>query len=115
MLTAENNRLPSATKPVAKRIAAHIRWLEKELSRTDGDLEKAIKDNPALRENEALLRSVPGVGPVLLAQTLLAEVPELGALTHKPLAALIGVAPLNRDSGTFRGRRGVWGGTADVR
>jgi transposase len=114
MLTAENNRLPSATKPVAKRITAHIRWLEKELERTDRDLDTAIKSSPALGENEALLRSVPGVGPVL-ARTLLAEVPELGTLTHKRLAALVGVAPLNRDSGTFRGRRGVWGGRADVR
>ena len=114
ILTAENNRLPSATKPVAKRIAAHVRWLEKELERTERDLDAAIKSSPALRENEALLRSVPGVGPVL-ARTLLAEVPELGTLTHKPLAALVGVAPLNRDSGTFRGRRGVWGGRADVR
>ena len=77
MLTAENNRLHSAPKPpVAKRIAAHIRWLEKELSRTDGDLDKAIKESPALAKNEALLRSVPGVGPVL-ARTLLAQVPEL--------------------------------------
>jgi transposase len=99
---------------VAKRIAAHIRWLEKELSRTDGDLEEAIKGSPALSENEALLRSVPGVGPVL-ARTLLAEVPELGTLKHKRLAALVGVAPLNRDSGTFRGSRAVWGGRADVR
>ncbi len=114
MLTAENNRLHSAPKPVAKRIAAHIRWLEKELSRTDGDLDEAIKGSPALRENEALLRSVPGVGPVL-ARTLLAEVPELGTLTHKRLAALVGVAPLNRDSGTLRGRRSVWGGRAEVR
>jgi transposase len=114
MLTAENNRLPTAPKPVAKRIAAHIRWLEKELSRTDGDLDEAIKSSPALSENEALLRSVPGVGPVL-ARTLLAQVPELGTLTHKRLAALVGVAPLNRDSGTFRGSRGVWGGRAEVR
>jgi transposase len=114
MLTAENNRLTSATKPVAKRIAAHIRWLEKELSRIDRDLDAAIKSSSALRKNEALLRSVPGVGPVL-ARTLLAEVPELGTLTHKRLAALVGVAPLNRDSGTFRGRRGVWGGRAEVR
>lgn len=114
MLTAEKNRLPLATKLVAKRIAAHVRWLEKELERTDHDLDGAIKSSPALRENEALLRSVPGVGPVL-ARTLLAEVPELGALTHKRLAALVGVAPLNRDSGTFRGRRGIWGGRADVR
>jgi transposase len=114
MLTAENNRLPSATKAVAKRIAAHIRWLEKELERTD--LDTAIKSSPALRENEALLRSVPGVGPVLARTPLLAEVPELGTLTHKRLAALlVGVAPLNRDSGTFRGRRGVWGGRAEVR
>jgi transposase len=114
MLTAENNRLPTAPKPVTKRISAHVRWLEKELSRTDGDLDKAIKESPALAENEALLRSVPGVGSVL-ARTLLAEVPELGTLTHKRVAALVGVAPLNRDSGTFRGSRAVWGGRADVR
>ena len=99
---------------MAKRIAAHIKWLEKELSRTDGDLEEAIKSSPTLRENEALLRSVAGVGPVL-ARTLLAQVPELGTLTHKQVAALVGVAPLNRDSGTLRGRRAVWGGRAEVR
>jgi transposase len=69
MLTAENNRLHSAPKLVAKRIAAHIRWLEKELERSERDLDAAIKSSPALRENEALLRSVPGVGPVL-ARTL---------------------------------------------
>src|ERR671911_1115162 len=114
MLTAEKNRLPLATKLVAKRIAAHVRWLEKELERTDHDLDGAIKSSPALRENEALLRSVPGVGPVL-ARTLLAEVPELGSLTHKRVAALVGVAPLNRDSGTLRGNRSVWGGRAEVR
>jgi transposase len=114
MLTAENNRLPTVTKPVAKRIAAHIRWLEKELSGTDRDLEEAIKSSPTLRQNEMLLRSVPGVGPVL-ARTLLAQVPELGTLTHKRVAALVGVAPLNRDSGTLRGRRSVWGGRAEVR
>lgn len=114
MLTAEKNRLLLATKPVARRIAAHVKWLEKELERANRDLDEAIKDSPALSENEALLRSVPGVGPVL-ARTLLAEVPELGTLTHKRLAALVGVAPLNRDSGTFRGRRGIWGGRADVR
>jgi transposase len=114
MIAAENNRLSSAPKPVAKRIKAHIRWLEKELSRTEGDLEAAIESSPALGENEALLRSVPGVGPVL-ARTLLAGVPELGTLTHKRVAALVGVAPLNRDSGTLRGHRSVWGGRAEVR
>jgi transposase len=86
-----NSCLGSAPKPVAKRIKAHIRWLEKELSRTEGDLEAAIESSPVLGENEALLRSVPGVGPVL-ARTLLAGVPELGTLTHKRVAALVGWA-----------------------
>jgi transposase len=115
MLTAENNRLGSArTKSVAKRIRAHVRWLEKELERTDHDLDRAIRQSPTLRENDTLLRSVPGVGPVL-SRTLLAELPELGTLEHKRLAALVGVAPLNRDSGTFRGKRAAWGGRAGVR
>jgi transposase len=115
MLTAEKNRLGAATtKPVRKRLQAHVRWLEKELSRTDRDLEEAISKSPTWRENEELLRSVPGVGPVL-ARTLLAELPELGSLPPKQLAALVGVAPLNRDSGAFRGRRAVWGGRATVR
>jgi transposase len=116
MLTAEKNRLGAAatTKPVRGRLQAHVRWLEKELSRTDGDLEEAIAKSPTWRENEELLRGVPGVGPVV-ARTLLAELPELGSLPPKQLAALVGVAPLNRDSGAFRGRRAVWGGRATVR
>jgi transposase len=115
MLTAENSRLGAATtKTVRRRIEAHLRWLEKELSRTDRDLEEAINESPTWRNNEELLRSVPGVGPVL-ARTLLAELPELGSLPPKQLAALVGVALLNRDSGAFRGRRAVWGGRATVR
>ena len=115
MLTAENNRLGAATtKTVRRRIEAHVKWLEKELSRSDRDLEEAINESPTWRHNEELLRSVPGVGPVL-ARTLLAELPELGSLPPKQLAALVGVAPLNRDSGAFRGRRAVWGGRATVR
>jgi transposase len=117
MLVAEKNRLHTiTTKPVSKRIEAHIQWLEKELKRTDEDLDEAVRESPTWRENEALLRSVPGVGPVL-ARTLLAELPELGSaeLTGKQLAALVGVAPLNRDSGTLHGRRTVWGGRAQVR
>ena len=116
MLVAEKNRLGMAPVPVTKRIQAHIRWLEKELARTDEDLDEAVRKSEAWRENEALLRSVPGVGPVL-ARTLLAELPELGRgeLTGKQLSALVGVAPLNRDSGAFRGRRQVWGGRARVR
>jgi transposase len=115
MMTAEKNRLgASASRAVRGRIEAHIRWLEKELSRTDRDLDETIEDSPTLKENEALLRSVPGVGPVL-CRTLLAELPELGSLSPRELSALVGVAPLNRDSGTLRGRRTVWGGRARVR
>jgi transposase len=115
MMSAEKNRLGAATsKAVARRIEAHLRWLEKELSRTDRDLDEAIEGSPAFKENEALLRSVPGVGPVL-CRTLLAELPELGSLPPRELSALVGVAPLNRDSGTLRGRRAVWGGRARVR
>jgi transposase len=115
MLTAEKNRLgAAATASVKRRVAAHVRWLQKELARTDADLERAIEQSPTWRENEALLRSAPGVGPVL-ARTLLPELPELGRLTHKRLAALVGVAPLNFDSGAMRGRRMIWGGRARVR
>jgi len=114
MLVAENNRLQMAPQALQKRIRAHVRWLEKELSRTDGDLDEAIEGSVTFKENEALLRSVPGVGPVL-ARTLLAELPELGKLTHKRLCALVGVAPFNRDSGKRRGKREVWGGRAAVR
>jgi transposase len=115
MMTAEKNRLGvSASKAVRGRIEAHVKWLEKELSRTDRDLDETIERSPTLKGDEALLRSVPGVGPVL-CRTLLAELPELGSLSPRELSALVGVAPLNRDSGTLRGRRTVWGGRARVR
>ena len=114
MLVAEKNRLPMAPEAVARRIRAHARWLEKELDRADGDLDGAVEASTAWKENEALLRSVPGVGPVL-ARTLLAELPELGTLAPKRLSALVGVAPFNRDSGTLRGKREAWGGRAPVR
>jgi len=118
MITAEKNRSGAMrSKPVRKRIEAHIKWLEKELKRTDEDLDETIRASVIWRENEALLKkSVPGVGPVL-ARTLLAELPELGGgeLSPKQLAALVGVAPLNRDSGTLRGRRTTWGGRERVR
>lgn len=115
MMTAEKNRLgATASKAVGRRIEAHLRWLEKELGRADRDLDEAIEGNPTFKENEALLRSVPGVGPVL-CRTLLAELPELGLLCAKEVSALVGVAPLNRDSGALRGRRTVWGGRARVR
>ncbi len=115
MLVAEKNRLSaSASKAVRGRIEAHVRWLEKELIRADRELEETVKASPTFRENEALLKSVPGVGPVL-CRTLLAELPELGSLPPRELSALVGVAPLNRDSGTLRGKRTVWGGRGRVR
>lgn len=114
MLVAERNRLGIAASPVRERIEAHIGFLEAELSDLDGDLDKAIRESPMWREKDELLQSVPGVGPKVSA-TLLANLPELGTLSNKKLAALVGVAPLNRDSGVFRGRRRVWGGRAAVR
>ena len=116
MLVAENNRLQmiSSFATLHKRVQARIKWLEKELSRADSDLDQAIEENSAFKANETLLRSVPGVGRVL-ARTLLAELPELGKLTHKRLCALVGVAPFNRDSGQRSGTREVWGGRAPVR
>jgi transposase len=114
MLTAEKNRLGSAPAPVRKAIVAHIRWLESRLAELDADLARAIRESPLWREKDDLLQSTPGVGPVL-ARTLLASLPELGTLTRQQIAALVGVAPLNRDSGRFRGSRRVWGGRAHVR
>lgn len=114
MLTAEKNRLGRARKPVRKSLRAHIAWLERELAQTDSDLAHAIHESPVWREKDDLLQSTPGVGPVLTT-TLLANLPELGTLTGKQIAALVGVAPLNRDSGTWRGTRTVWGGRAQIR
>lgn len=114
MLTAEKNRVGSASKRVQKRIQVHIAWLTAELGRVEGDLDQAMRNSPVWREQEDLLQSVPGVGPVV-TRTLLAELPELGTLNRRPIAALVGLAPFNRDSGTFRGKRTVWGGRATVR
>jgi transposase len=114
MLTAERQRLGAAPPAVRARVQAHVRWLERELADVDDDLGRTLRASPAWRAKEDLLRSVPGVGPVV-ALTLLAELPELGALDRKRLAALVGVAPLNADSGTRRGKRLVWGGRGRVR
>ena len=114
MLVAEGNRLALARKPVRRGIAQHIRWLERQLADVDSDLDAAIQASPVWRAKEDLLRSVPGVGPVL-SRTLLGELPELGRLGRKEIAALVGVAPLARDSGHFRGQRSAWGGRATIR
>ena len=114
MLTAEKNRLRLAARPIQKRLRAHITWLEKELAATDTDLATTMRASPVWREKEEVLRSMPGVGPVLTT-TLFANLPELGTLTRKEVAALAGVAPFPRDSGTLKGRRVIWGGRAHVR
>ena len=114
MLVAERNRSCTAIKPVRERIRKHIAWLKQELDSTDKDLDQAVRGSPLWREKDDLLQSVPGVGPVL-SSTLLGQLPELGTLNRKKIAALVGVAPLNRDSGKFRGKRSVWGGRASVR
>jgi transposase len=118
MLTAEKNRLGQALgrgrRPVKKSLKAHIAFLERELKVADAELGRMVRASPAWRERDDLLRSVPGVGPVL-SLTLLAELPELGRLSRREIAKLVGVAPLARDSGTLRGRRFVHGGRAPVR
>jgi transposase len=114
MLTAEKNRLGFARGPVRRDITQHLRWLEKRLADVDGDLTDAIAASPLYRAQDDLLRSVPGVGRVT-AFTLLGKLPELGRLSRREIAALVGVAPLNRDSGQMRGKRFVWGGRAPVR
>jgi len=114
MLVAEGNRLTLASPAVSKNLKAHIRFLEKQLEKIETELDDAIQASPIWRTREKLLQSVPGVGPVL-SRTLLAELPELGSLTNGQIAKLVGVAPMNRDSGKYRGRRMIWGGRASVR
>ena len=115
MLTAEKNRLQSASsKHVRRDIVRHIKWLEKRLKDTNGDMQKLIESSPVWRVKDKIIQSTPGVGPVL-SLTLLAGLPELGTLNRKQIAALVGVAPLNRDSGFFSGTRIVWGGRSRVR
>jgi transposase len=113
-LTAERQRLGTARPAVRERLRAHLRWLERELAALDDDLGQTLRASPVWRAKEDLLRSVPGVGPVV-ALTLRAELPELGTLDRKRIAALVGVAPVACDSGTLRGKRLVWGGRGRVR
>jgi len=115
MLTAEQQRLAQAATPAVRRdVRQHVHWLERRLRDLDADLQKTIEASPVWRVQEDLLRSVPGIGPTV-ARTLLADLPELGRLTRRQIAALIGVAPFNRDSGQWRGHRQIAGGRAAVR
>lgn len=112
--TAAQNRLGSAPPRLQTDIQAPITWLHSRLAALDDDLDTTRRTSPVWREREELLRSVPGMGPVG-TRTLRLDLPELGTLSRQRLAALVGVAPWHRDSGTFRGRRAIWGGRAQVR
>jgi transposase len=116
MLGAERRRLDQApaTGAIARDLRNHIRWLERRVGDVDDEIGGAIEQSPVWRVHEDLLRSVPGIGPVT-ARTLLAELPELGRLDRRAIAALVGVAPYNCDSGQQRGERHIWGGRAAVR
>jgi transposase len=115
MLTAERHRRAQATvRRVIESLDEHIRWLESRIRGVDQELKTAVQASPLWRVKEQLLRSVPGIGTTT-ALTLLSELPELGQLSRRAIAALVGVAPLNRDSGTQRGRQTTWGGRSTVR
>ena len=114
ILTAEKNRRATTYSTLRERLQQHIDWLEAEIKALNEEIEQYIQESPVWREKAALVRSVPGVGPVT-ASTLLAELPELGTRNRQQIAALVGVAPLNKDSGKMRGKRRVFGGRATVR
>ena len=114
MITAEKNRMRTATRRIRPKVQEHVRWLEEHLEDLDQDLGDFMRSSPMWKDKDELLRSTPGVGPVL-SMTLLSDLPELGALNRGEIAALVGVAPFNRDSGTLRGKRTVWGGRSQVR
>jgi len=114
MITAEKNRLRMANPRIHPKVQEHIRWLEKNMEDLDRDLGDFIRSSPMWKDKDELLRSTPGVGPVL-SIILLSDLPELGTLNLGEIAALVGVAPFNRDSGTLRGKRTVWGGRSQVR
>lgn len=118
MRTAESNRLAQlfgrGQRPVKQSLKKHIAFLDRELATTNTEVGRMIRESPVWRERDDLLQSVPGIGPVV-ARTLLAELPELGQLNRRAIAKLVGVAPLNRDSGTWRGHRTIHSGRAPVR
>jgi transposase len=119
MLVAEQNRLISAAvqdapEPLREQLGEHIDWLRQQVSDVDDELRRELERSPVWRERENLLRTIPGIGPVT-STTLLSKLPELGQVDRKGIAKLVGVAPLNWDSGTLHGTRRVWGGRAEVR
>ncbi len=114
MIGAESNRVQQVPKKMQPDIREHIEWLKHRLKEKDREIRRQIEKSPVWREKENLLRGIPGVGPVT-ATTLLCALPELGKIGPKEIAALVGVAPMNRDSGKMRGKREIWGGRSSVR
>ena len=114
MLQAEKNRLALARGVVKRQIEAHVAWLQRQLDESETELTQRIEASPLWQAKHDLLRSVPGIGPTT-AVTLLAELPELGSVSGREIAALVGVAPFARDSGSHRGKRIIWGGRTSVR
>jgi transposase len=114
MITAENNRQVLAPKAIQREIRAHIDWLKKRLKKVDDDLSRSIQSSPIWKAKDDILQSMPGIGPTT-SSTMLAALPELGTLNRRAIAALVGVAPMNRDSGRWHGRRAIAGGRTPVR
>ena len=114
MIVAERQREKRAAKRMKKSILRLLKALQVELSEIDQEIDEAVRGSPAWREKEDLLSSVPGVGPTI-ARTLIAELPELGTLDRRQIAALVGLAPWTRQSGQWRGRSFIGGGRASVR
>lgn len=114
MRVQESNRLTLMQGAMRKQIKSHIAWLDRAIDEVNADLTARLRQSPAWREKDELLRSLKGIGPIT-SGTLMASLPELGQLDRRSIAALVGVAPFNRDSGSFRGRRAIWGGRAHVR
>jgi transposase len=114
MITAEKNRRRGKTNSVQLNIDEHIKWLEKQLKEIESQIKSALAINEDWQQKLKLLTSVPGVGEIV-AVTLISSLPELGTLSHKSISYLVGVAPLNKDSGKFRGKRRIWGGRTKIR
>jgi transposase len=114
MLTAEKNRLAIAPKWTKNDIQSSIKGLEKQLTKINRDLENLIRKSPHWQRMDKILQSVPGVGPIM-SMTILADLPEIGTLNRRQIASLVGVAPMNRDSGKYKGKRTIWGGRARIR
>jgi len=112
--TAEKNRLGTAHPATHSNIEAHLKWLNEQIAELDRQIEQLIQDDPGFKAKDEILQSVPGVGPATSA-IMIAALPELGCTDRKKISALVGVAPMNRDSGYYRGKRRIQGGRSDIR